>query len=177
MANTILTNEELNLLCSYLLEQSHHYSINLYPFIHCQYNTGLRVNEVFELERWVYLDSENLQVALEKTTATRIIQANNIPLEYLELLGEHPQDTPTVRVRQYQYFIKKFLGVKDIRVGDKSISSHLFRYNFIRQLSALGWSIQQIRQEITHSSASMTASYLTAPIVVSGSLSPSLWQT
>lgn len=156
----LINNDDLKVICDNLNTVSLSYSVPLAPIVQCLHTTGLRVNEVYELERWTKLDDFVYSVALEKGSGSRIIDNfDDMPL-MLAILKDYPSAGFFFRVRQLNYFIEKYLPYSKIFKGGKEIKSHLFRYNKCRTMHDEGYTDSEIKAIICHSSAAVTAQYI-----------------
>lgn len=156
----LINNDELKVICDTLLNNSLTYSVPLAPIVQCLNTTGLRVNEVYELERWTKIEDFVYSVELEKGSGFRIIDDfSSMPL-MLPLLKGYPASGFYFRVRQLNYFIEKYTPYAKIFKGSKEIKSHLFRYNKCRTMHDEGYTDSEIKAIICHSSTAVTAQYI-----------------
>lgn len=156
----ILSNSQVNDLCQLLVNESAAYSLAIAPLLDTMFLTGLRINEVYQLERWDVTDPSTPIVRLEKASGTRAIDAALLHPHLHDMLLSSPLPIWPFSVRQVNYFIRASQGYAKLTVKSKEVASHLFRYNYCRQLYEQGMTITQIKDAIVHSSVNVTAGYI-----------------
>ena len=150
--------------CVHLLNNSVNYYLYINPFITTMYNTGLRIGEVIELERWSLFDSDNFSVFLEKNNGNRIIRKEILPTAFVDLLSNDIAVKRYFSIRQLRYFIQHNGLFFHTTRGNKDISSHIFRYRFIRELFINGYTYAEIKAITHQSSTKVVENYNRAPI-------------
>ncbi len=127
------------------------------------YNTGLRINEVLEVERWVSNGQGGYTVQLSKREETREIESALIPDE----IAEH-------YTQQAPYYFETYSAVSNtfkyyapglvIEQKKKSTLLHAFRYRYIKELHAGGMSVADIAAHMGHKVQASTAGYILAQV-------------
>lgn len=129
------------------------------------FNTGLRVNEVLEVERWQPVGQASFTVQLSKREETRQIHGSNIPAGILHHY-----------VQQQPYYLETYSAVNNtfkhhtpgivIRSKKKSTLLHAFRYYYIKQLYASGMTLAEVAEHMGHKVQASTAGYILAQVEV-----------
>lgn len=127
------------------------------------YNTGLRVREVLEVERWRYDGSTGFMVQLEKGEAARFINQAALPTNLLpRYINQVPYKMETYSAVNNTF---KYYGpVLFFGTDKRRTTSHAFRYAFIQAMYKAGKTIQEIAAEMGHMNEANTAAYATAAI-------------
>jgi site-specific recombinase XerD len=158
-----LTNAELNEICLFILSKSSRYRNGTYSIFFALYNTGLRCNELLQFDRWEFLGEGRFKVKLSKKSGERIITTAQIGNEMaLRILQNKP--FLIENHRHLDNFIRKIS--KPIRTITKENcrTTHIFRYNFCRQLIEQGHDVNSVQQIISHSSPAITMAYCFNPL-------------
>ena len=127
------------------------------------YDTGLRVREVLEVERWNANDDDTYTVQLEKQEGTRIIQVNDVPGLIEQRYADNTpftMETYSAVNNMFKRYAPGLLFGNDVR----RTTCHAFRYQFMKQLSENGMSTAQIAETMGHVNLANTARYITDEI-------------
>lgn len=123
------------------------------------YNTGLRVREVLEVDRWHESTPGQLTVQLEKREGTRSIDLEQIPEELRTRYIQHlPFELETYSAvnNTFKYHGPGILFGTDTR----RTTCHSFRYQFMKQLSEDGLTVAQVGEVMGHVNPANTARYI-----------------
>lgn len=137
----------------------------LFPIYHTLYNTGMRVVECTELTRYHILTEQVIEFQPSKHNALRQINVEDVdPFIYnLILQGVslyRPFSYPTMT-----YTFSMFFEFKSVTSGNKKVSTHLFRYNYIRKLMDSGYSKSEIGLRIGERDLSNLQTYMAQDLV------------
>jgi len=140
----IVTIQQLDNICLAAVSMIYKYNNNLKDFARLQFEYGLRVNEMFELSNFTHKPNGTIQLYMNKTDETRIL--NNIEFNksinwytYNDLVNSR-----YVTLNKYTRAFNKSISYKGLKVGDKNISTHLFRHNRTKQLYLQYGNIQDV---------------------------------
>lgn len=160
---TLLTLEEFTQLLKGVLEQMQDERPVTAELFQLMYDTGLRVREVLEVERWTPAGNNNMYVSLQKGEGQREFQRKTIPPTVLQ---HYDSQTPfTLQTYSSVNNTFKYYAPGIITNGDqRRTTTHAFRYRFMQQLAADGLSIAEIAQIMGHLNQANTAKYVTSAI-------------
>lgn len=123
------------------------------------YNTGLRINEVLEVERWQANGPDSFSVQLSKREETREIAASSVPDS---ILDHYTQQQP--------YILETYSAVNNafrrhtpglvIEKKKKTTLLHAFRYFYIKSIHASGLSLADVAAHMGHKVQASTAGYI-----------------
>lgn len=123
------------------------------------YNTGLRINEALEVNRWSVKSAEVLSVQLSKGEGVRDIQLIEVPegirSNYINRKAYFFQTQSSMGNR-----FKKHFPVITFNGNDRRSSFHAFRYRKFKRLAADGMTTAQIAAYMGHVNLSNTARYI-----------------
>lgn len=130
-----------------------------YAVFKTQYNTGLRVGEVIEVERWARVSDYEFSVQLSKGEGVRIIDDSEI--EQVMVLAYESQKRLVMQTYSSLNNTLKRNG-KPIIFGDlnRRSSTHAFRYRKFKRLAADGMSVNEIAAYMGHVSKMNTFAYV-----------------
>lgn len=161
----VITNAELDILCQDVVTNAVTYDIPLHPILQLLYNTGLRIEEAIQAERWSPVDADGYDVVLAKSSGVRYIHRYLVPVKCQEIYDNQPDNFYQFRIRQVRYYMKYYTPATNISKGEKETVCHLFRYNYCRKLYDEGYSVADISAIIKHSSPALTSHYIFDPII------------
>lgn len=152
----IITDTELNTMLFNVLDNEELYSTELQILAELQYTTGCRITEGLEFTRWTLLGNGNIQLQPQKSNNLRVFDPSITINKYFGGVINNVNTTNGLHYRKYNYYIEKIIGFNNFTIGNKGVSSHLFRHNFAKQLKVNGMSDNDIKNslgEITQQSA------------------------
>lgn len=161
----IITNSELDILCQDVVTNAVAYDIPLHPILQLLYNTGLRIEEAIQAERWSAIDADGYNVVLAKSSGVRYIHRYLVPEKCQDIYDDPLVNFFQFRIRQVRYYIKYYTPATNISKGMKDSVCHLFRYNYCRKLYDEGYTIEEISEIIKHSTPALTSHYVFDPII------------
>ena len=128
-----------------ILEETRKYDIYSFMIFESLYNTGLRINELIEYSRITQIDTNTVLINTQKFSNPRAINSSLLNETYYSAFQ---LNTLPLFIRSYSYYNSAFINrlryYKDIRIGEKEVTTHLFRHNYIKKLSINGFDTNQI---------------------------------
>lgn len=165
MPAELLTNTELDELLTQFV-----YSLPLAPntpnyamFI-TLYDHGFRVSELRHLQDWVINASDQVEAPTLKGGNVRTIPIGELHALVLQSIYDSTNYVYFSSYDYYKNYFKREISVKDLTVGEKSVSTHAFRHNRIKQLSNEGMTVEQIRVHMGISQTSTVTGYLNSQV-------------
>jgi hypothetical protein len=131
-----------------MLTGAYYYNSYYFDVAYLFFNYGLRLNEVYEINRWADYDEYNYILTTEKGSATRLILKQDCPYYFQVAISEQTEAFPMARSASFNRVIKKFSDYYEFFSEDKHISSHIFRHNKIKQLNDERMPIEDIQNFI-----------------------------
>lgn len=161
----ILNVFDVDSLLLQILEDSEKHDIYSFMLFESLYNTGLRINELIEYSRLNRIDSNTILVTTEKFSNPRPINDNLLNPIYLNAFNTN---TLNKFIRSYSFynsaFTNRLLYYKNIKIGGKQATTHLFRHNFIKKMYLNGFSCTQISAIIGERVEKNTQGYIDSVI-------------
>jgi site-specific recombinase XerD len=161
----ILNSFDIDSLLLQVLADTEKHDIYSFMLFQSLYNTGLRINELIEFSRLSRIDSNTILVSTEKFSNPRTINTSLLNNTYLEAFNAN---TLHKFIRSYSYynssFINRLLYHKNIRIGDKQATTHLFRHNYIKKMYLNGFNCNQISAIIGERVEKNTQGYIDSVI-------------
>jgi integrase len=164
MSKTILTSERLNTILLQFIDNL--YKIDFYYADIAQnlYNTGLRFHELLEPERITIIDEDNIEFLLQKGSGTRIIPSTQLTDYLLANILTHNDPYYFCNLSTFKNMFSYYSPVPVIKHKNKSIKSHLFRHNFVKQLSLQGYNVSEISEIISEKNETNTLNYINSAL-------------
>lgn len=166
MRKEVLTEEALNglliLFLSRLSNSHYNHAIDVFNLL---YNFGFRIRELESLHLWQYTDEGYVITKSSKGSNDRFIDANLLPDIVLDSIEVGVNFVYTSTYKTYRSYFGRMKGCRFLSVGDKSIATHVFRHNRIKQYSKSGMSDQQIKEFFGIKNESVVARYRNSQIV------------
>ncbi len=140
----ILSNRDLDKSLNNFLQSSMVLHPETAVCYQLMYDFGFRFIEVFEPKRWFLKEEEQYLIDTAKKSNNRLIMVDSIPLIYQLMISEGISLVPEFRYLSAARNFKKYYDFRNVKVGHKGVSLHLFRYNKARMLSMSGMSDQEV---------------------------------
>jgi site-specific recombinase XerD len=157
----LLTSYDIDSILLQILEDTEKHDIYSFMLFQSLYNTGLRINELIEYSRLTQIDDNTILVSTEKFSNPRTINIsllNNIYSQAFTTNSLHKF------IRSYSYynsaFTNRLLYFKNIKIGEKQATTHLFRHNYIKKLYLNGFNCNQISAIIGERVVKNTQGYI-----------------
>lgn len=139
--------------------------IELEAFAETAYKTGLRVNEILNIDRHIIdIDEERILIRTEKTNNIRTINANNVSRLIKERINIGVAPFMRITYSQLNLQLKK-AGLYDITVnGNKRTTAHLYRHNYAKKQYEKYKSIAVVAEDLRITEA-IAQKYINSKIV------------
>lgn len=164
MTSSILTNTELNLLCLDIINNLSHLPLWTLEAIKAMHSAGLRSSEACDVGFHIINSETTVNIYQRKTKSFRTVEKNLLSNNYIQLIINGLNHPKISTERQLRYSTKLGFNNFILKAGNKQISSHIFRYNYVRQLMELGYEADYIQANIAHASRTVTLQYMHQPI-------------
>lgn len=125
---------------------------------------GFRWLEVFELTRWELVSPGNWEIQAAKGGNKRAWLEVNIPVFYLACLQSDMTTFPYARYSTFNRTLRRTVPQYPIWNGDKNVTSHIFRYNRVKELYDQGQTVQQISDYLGEVDNDNTQGYIDAEL-------------
>lgn len=155
----LIKNDMLNSICLNAVNSITNGDCELKAIAVLLFKTGLRISEVLTIKNWLIYNQDAYKVKLLKSDSIRLIQKKSVP-EYLQRIYDHNTNLFFHNYRSVDYSLHKVFPCIKSNQSENFRRSHLFRYNFIRQLYDNGKTVKEIQKEICHKNLEITKKYL-----------------
>lgn len=125
------------------LEQSGYFSF--LPVFNTLFDHGFRINELSACHTWVFLNQDQVIASTSKGSQDRIIQTSELHPLIIQSINEGSNYLFKMSYPTYERAFRKHSPALRYFVKSKEIGTHLFRHNFIKQLSISGLTVSAIR--------------------------------
>lgn len=163
-----LTDAEIKDACHEVVATSLLYQRLQWIAFLTMYQTGCREGEVVQLWRWSLHPFGYYELTTQKGGAIRTIQAADLPLEFRTWLASRPTGIAPTSTDRLRSAFRQMVPYGDLSSGNKGISTHLFRYNFMRSLKAEGKTLPEIKAIMALTSTKVVTGYLNNPVRYDG---------
>ncbi len=160
----VLNNSTVDNLCEWLIANCPAYLDRYKEIMEVMYSTGCRVSEAVLRSSWTFTSATTWTLKPNKESWERPFQVSALPQDWKTHFEDVTDIIHQINYRKFQYQINLMTRQFELRSGEKSINSHIFRHNYIRTLSDSGLTPEQVQQQIGHKSLSSTQGYLNAVI-------------
>lgn len=141
----IINDTDLNNTMLSVLQDENLYSVELKEIAQLQYKTGCRITEALEFNRWTLLGNGNIQLQPQKGNNLRVFDPTIVLCKYFDKVIANNNIYSNIFYRKYNYYLEKAINYHQFTIGNKAVSSHLFRHNYARLYKANGQSDDDIR--------------------------------
>ncbi len=160
----ILTNAKIKEACEFVVAASGKYQRLQWIAYNTMLRTGCREGEIVDLWRWRLTNVGTYVMKTEKSGADRTFEAVNLPIEYREWISERTTGIAPTSTDRLRSAFRQMVPYGNLTVGNKGISTHLFRYNYIRQLKEAGYGIPELKVIMGLTSTKVVTGYLGNPV-------------
>lgn len=159
-----LTLPEIVATCGHVVNRSKLYQpLQWIAFLTLQ-RTGCREGEVCDLSRWTLTNVGTYELVTEKGAGIRTFDAVELPLEFRQWIANRKDGRAPTSVDRLRSAFRQMSTWRRLSVGRKGISTHLFRYAYIRSLQAEGFTVPEIKARMALSSTTVVNNYLSNPV-------------
>lgn len=172
MSSQNLDLSGINDKCYYLCNCNYPYYEELREAFSLLWLTGCRVQELFEISRWSYISGYTLRFQPQKGNNEREVVLDASCANFIAAVIN--QYTP-FSGRTYSQLDNLFNKIKSwnfFQTGSKKFSLYIFRYRYVKQLAADGFSISEISSIMGYTNTSTPQAYLDANIIMDFDLPP-----
>lgn len=145
MAQKILTFAELHQYCNDFLTNINNFDTFLHDFSLNLYNTGLRFNELFQLDRWDPYGEESVECDTEKDSYNRIFNYSELTVPFITSVYSNESVYLTCRYTTYIRYFHRYFPFYPLYCGNKGISSHIFRHHKAKEMHEDGYTDEEIQ--------------------------------
>lgn len=146
MPAVLLTNEEFNTLLTDFIVGYSAFSFSAdYALFLTLFDHGFRIRELENLQDWVINESDQIIAPTSKGGNDRLIDVAEVHPRVITSISEEEN---FVFISSYDYYKNAFqrrIGLVDLTTNQKSLSTHSFRHNRIKQLSDGGATVEEIK--------------------------------
>lgn len=160
-----LTLAEIKDTCAQVVDRAKRYQPLQWIAFHTLQRTGCREGEVCDLTRWTLTNVGTYQLRTEKGAGIRTFEAVDLPIQFREWIAGRPNGRAPTSVDRLRSAFRQMSPWSDLRSGRKGISTHLYRYAFIRQLAADGVPIEELQVIMALASRRVVQGYLDNPVI------------
>jgi len=158
----VLNYQQVNMYLQEMTDTVQYIEPEFYQFLKYNYDFGFRYKELKESSRWSYHENETFLVNTEKGSNDRIVPIDGVPKAFIESINDQTEGFSTIRYSTFTRLFKKYYFYPYLSVGNKKVSSHIFRYLLVKRLSLQGQTIRQISDFIGEVNTNNTLGYLNA---------------
>ena len=134
--------------------------------------TGCRPNELFEINRWSVISDYTVSLLPQKGNTTRSCVLDSRCDNFLAAIQGQYSPFLGRTIYQFQNLYQQIREWGILNSGSKVITAYLYRYRFIWQLSADGYSLSQIASTMGYVESMTPQAYLSASIKLEVSVPP-----
>ncbi len=160
----IISNSQVDNLCKWIINNCPDYLDRYKEIMKVMYSTGCRVSEAVVRSAWTFTSADTWTLKPNKESWERSFLVSSLPQDWATHFQDITDIIHQINYRKFQYQVNAMTRQFELKTGDKSINSHLFRHNYIRGLRDAGLTDSQAQQQIGHKSISSTQAYLAAVI-------------
>lgn len=157
--------KELIATCAGVIDRSEKYQPLQWVAYRAMRHTGCREGEVCDLTRWSLTKVGQYELRTEKGKGVRTIEASDLPLEFRHWIAERKDGRAPTSVDRLRSSFRQMITWRSLTVGRKGVSTHLFRYTYIRQLAEDGLSVKDIMAHMALTSERVVEGYLNNEVI------------
>lgn len=113
-----------------------------------QFKTGLRIGECVQANRFVFLDTPNFKIITEKGSNDRIFNNTDFDDYFQDMYNLTEYPFPYCSVSVASYFFRNYYKYSQVFVGDKGITTHLFRHCLVKFWHELAFDDAYIAEQL-----------------------------
>ena len=160
-----LTLAEIKDACAEVVDRSKKYQPLQWIAFHTLQQTGCREGEVCDLTRWRLTPIGTYELRTEKGGGVRTFEAVDLPIQFREWIANSKSGRAPTSMDRLRSAFRQMCSWSVLSSGNKGISTHLFRYAFIRQLAADAVPIEEIQKIMALSSKRVVQGYIDNPVI------------
>jgi site-specific recombinase XerD len=140
-----LSDSEINQVCQTILETSEEFDIFLHALFDTLYKTGLRAGEVLNFSLWSVDSPDSLTVQTQKNSIPRTFAPDELSPVFADVLLTQNTRLINYNYKYLQRIFRRFAPYPQLFIGNKQVSTHLFRHNKAKRLILEGCTDTQIQ--------------------------------
>lgn len=160
-----LTLPEIVATCAQVVDRAEKYQPLQWIAFHTMQRTGCREGEVCDLTRWRLTPVGAYELTTEKGAGIRKFEAVDLPLEFRLWIANGKNGRAPTSVDRLRSAFRQMSPWSSLSVGKKGISTHLYRYAYMRSLEAEGYTVPEIKERMALSSATVVRNYLSNSVI------------
>ena len=160
-----LTLPEIVATCAQVVDRAQKYQPLQWIAFHTLQRTGCREGEVCDLTRWKLTPVGTYELVTEKGAGIRKFEAVDLPMEFRQWIASRKNGRAPTSVDRLRSAFRQMSNWSRLSVGRKGISTHLYRYAYMRTLEAEGLTVPEIKERMALSSSTVVRNYLSNPVI------------
>lgn len=161
----ILTLAEIQDTCAQVVDRAEKYQPLQWIAFHTLQRTGCREGEVCDLTRWKLTPVGTYELTTEKGAGIRTFEAVDLPMEFRQWIASRKNGRAPTSVDRLRSAFRQMSTWSSLSVGKKGISTHLYRYAYMRSLEAEGYTVPEIKERMALKSTTVVSNYLGNPVI------------
>ena len=161
-----LTDNQINNICRRIVETSEKYDIFLHSVFETLFLTGLRAGEVVDFSRWSADSYGNLIVQTQKNSNPRTFEITDISPVFADVILTGNTQLINFNYKYLQRSFRRFADYPQLFVGNKQVSTHLFRHNKAKRLFVAGYTETEIQNYLGEKDLKNALAYINSDIYV-----------
>lgn len=113
-----------------------------------QFTTGLRIGECVDQNRFIFQTAPYFKIITEKGSNDRTLNTLDQDLYFIDMYNINMFPFPHCSESTASYFFRRYYKYSQCFVGNKGITTHLFRHCIIKFWHELGFSDEYIAEQI-----------------------------
>ncbi|NOZ36007.1 MAG: site-specific integrase [Chlorobi bacterium] len=162
----ILSDKEINKICKQVVNTSELNDIFLHSLFDTLYKTGLRVGEVTDWSQWTIVSKKYLQVQTLKGSNPRTFKNKKLNQIYVDLIRYNTTYLAQFNYKNLSRAFNRFAPYSQLLIGNKQVSTHLFRHNKAKKLKAKGYTDIEIQTYLGEKDLKNALVYINSKIYV-----------
>lgn len=126
---------------------------------------GFRVGEITSNDRWILTAFPIIEIVTEKGSNNRFIDIADFNFYVQEAINKNLFPFPYTSNSVASYFVTKYFPISPLYVKTKIITTHIFRHARIKNMSADGYTVEQISAFIGEKNDANTLGYINSVIM------------
>lgn len=156
----MITNESLNLNLLNVIRRAHISAPIFTPHLEIMYRTGCRASESINRHLWEYSSKDIMILHPLKGNLTRHFYIKDLPQSFLTYLFYENNIGYTVNYNKLSYLFSQLSLYRNIYIGNKASTLHLFRHNHVKLLLKEGYTEIEIKNTLGEKNLKSAMSYI-----------------
>jgi site-specific recombinase XerD len=160
----ILTEQQINNVCHLIVQTAERHDIFLHALFETLYMTGLRAGEITDFSRWSVDSPDRLTVQTQKKSNPRSFAPEDLSPVFADVLITQNTRLINFNYKYLQRTFNRFALYPQLFIGNKQVSTHLFRHNKAKRLILEGYTDTQIQTYLGEKDLKNALSYINSEI-------------